>query len=171
MSAEIIFYGLGILFVSVSFVVFFGSPYVPTLRKNVADAMDIYPLGSGDVFVDVGSGDGIVLRQAAKTGAQAIGYELSPWLYLISKLLCRNNKNIRIYLLNFWRVDLPPETTVVYTFLNGHHINKLAEKLKKHVAQTGKPLHFISYGFALKDVEPLKVNGPVYLYAFQPLQT
>src|SRR3990167_11438551 len=74
-------------------VVFRGAPYVPTLRKNLEQGFrDVYPLSERDLLVDIGSGDGVVLRQAAKCGARAIGYELNPFLVVISKLLSRSEE-------------------------------------------------------------------------------
>jgi len=170
--SEIIFYVVGALVVSFCFVVFFGSPYVPTLKLQVQDAMKILPLKNNDIFVDVGSGDGVVLRAAAKVGVRvAVGYELSPWLYAVSKILCRDYKNINIHLANFWKAELPNNTTVVYTFLNGRHIVKLAKKLQDHANKHGKSIQFISYGFALPEKKAVKIRGALYLYTFKPLQT
>ncbi|HEU4716091.1 MAG TPA: hypothetical protein VFS14_04660, partial [Candidatus Saccharimonadales bacterium] len=57
------------------FVVFRGAPYVPSHKKDVAIAFEeLYEVGKNDVVVDVGSGDGIILRMAAKRGARAVGY-------------------------------------------------------------------------------------------------
>ncbi len=165
---DIVIYITGAIFVSVCFVVFFGSPYVRTRKLDIEKVMKIYPLEAGDVFVDIGSGDGVLLRKAASKGARAVGYELSPWLYIISKVLSRSNKNITIQLANFWRVKLPVDTTVVYTFLNGRHIDKLMRKLEAHVHQTGKPLYFVSYGFKPAGRKEFKKRGPVYLYKIEP---
>ncbi len=168
---EILFYTLGFLVVSVSFVTFFGAPYVPTLKKQVTEIMKIYPLNEFDVFVDIGSGDGIVLRAAAKKGAHAVGYELGPWQWVISKYLCRKYVNITIYFGNFWGKDLPPNTTVIYTFLNGKYMPKLERKLQAHVDEHGKKISFITYGFRIIDREPEKTQGPMFLYVFTPKST
>jgi predicted RNA methylase len=94
------------------FVAFTGAPYVPSKRRDVAKAFDeLYPLTSKDVLVDIGSGDGIVLRMASKYGAKAIGYEIHPVLVLVSRLLSRRDKNVRVRLANFWRVPLPDTNT------------------------------------------------------------
>lgn len=167
-----VFWVIGLLIVSFGFVVFFGAPYVPTLKKQVADIMKIRPLRDGDVFVDIGSGDGVVLRAAADSGARAIGYELSPWLWLISKLMCRSYKSITIHLGNFWRQGLPADTTVVYTFLSSRHMKKLEQKLQNHVNTHGTTISFVSYGFKIRGRKIHKTEGPMFLYIFKPqLQT
>lgn len=164
---EIIIYVIGFLIVSIGFVTFFGAPYVPTLRKQVDDIMAIYPLKKGDVFVDVGSGDGVVLRAAATKGARAVGFELGPWLWLISKIICRKYKNITIHFGNFWHQDLPSDTTVVYTFLNGKYMRKLERKLQAHVDKNGRVVYFITYGFKISGRQIIKSHGPMFLYKFE----
>lgn len=165
-------YLFGFLVVSIGFVTFFGAPYVPTLKKQVKDIMAIKPLNEFDVFVDIGSGDGVVLRAAAEKGAHAVGYELGPWQWLLSKYLCRKFVNITIYFGSFWRKELPPNTTVVYTFLNGKYMPKLEKKLQAHVDVHKKQISFITYGFTIEGRKPQKTQGPMFLYVFKPqLQT
>lgn len=162
----------GFLIVSFGFVVFFGAPYVPTLRDQVNEIMKIRPLSKADVFVDVGSGDGVVLRAAAKKASLAVGYELSPYLWLVSKFLGREQENITVHFGSFWRQELPADTTVVYTFLNGKFMPKLERKLQAHVDQHGKPISFITYSFKINGRKIEKTEGPMFLYTFKPqLQT
>ncbi len=96
---------LGGLVVVFGIVVFRGAPYVPSQRRQLAIAFDeLYPLGHTDMLVDIGSGDGIVLREATRRGAKAVGYELNPILVIISKLLSRNDVRVRVELADFWFV-------------------------------------------------------------------
>ena len=168
---EIIFWVVGLLIISVGFVTFFGAPYVPTLKKQVADIMKIYPLKKTDVFVDVGSGDGVVLRAAALKCTRAVGFELGPWQWAVSKILSRKQKNISIHFGNFWQKTLPADTTVVYTFLNGRYMKKLEKKLQNHVNKHGKTVSFITYGFKIEGRKVQKTEGPMFLYKFIPSST
>jgi hypothetical protein len=165
---EIVAYIVGFLFVSFCFVVFFGAPYVPTLKSGLADIFALYPLTNQDVVVDIGSGDGVILRALATKNIRAIGYELNPWLYATSKLISRKDPYVSVHLANFWHAELPSETTVVYAFLNGRYMKKLQTKLQTHVNRTQKPLHFISYGFAMPGQKIVTTHGPMHLYIFQP---
>ena len=154
------------------FVVFRGAPYVPSRKRELIDAFErLYPLGSHDTLVDIGSGDGIVLREAAKRGAHAIGYELNPALVLISRLLSRGNRRVTIHLADFWAVQLPAETTVVYAFGESRDITKMAQKVENEAVRLGKTLAFISYGFAVPGRMPIKKVGAYYLYQFVALHT
>lgn len=152
-------------------VVFRGAPYVPTLRKNLEQGFkEVYPLGERDLLVDIGSGDGVVLRQAAKCGARAVGYELNPFLVVLSKLLSRNNPLVKIYLADFWRVSLPDETTIVYTFGESRDIEKMYQKVQEEVNRLAKPMYFMSFGFPVKGKEALKTEAGFCLYQVSPLQ-
>lgn len=154
------------------FVVFRGAPYVPSRKRELIDAFDrLYPINSHDTLVDIGSGDGIVLREAAKRGARAIGYELNPILVLISRLLSRHNSRIATHLADFWSVQLPSETTVVYVFGESRDITKMAQKVEDEAIRIGKTLAFISYGFAVPGKTPAKKVGAYYLYQFVALHT
>lgn len=153
------------------FVAFWGAPYVPSRRRDIAVAFDeLYPLQKADVLVDIGSGDGVVLREAAKRGAKAVGYELNPVLVYISRFLSRKQKNISVKLANFWRTRLPDDVTVVYTFGDSRDIRKMAEKVSMEATRLKRPIAFISYGFAVPHEQPLKSHGAYFLYEFSPLQ-
>lgn len=153
------------------FVVFRGAPYVPSLRREVKKAFDeLYTPGPKDTVVDVGSGDGVILRLVAARGARAVGYELNPVLVLISRLLSRGDTRVRVQLRDFWTVRLPRETTLVYAFTVSRDIDKLAAKLQQEANSWGRPLHFISYGSTIAGKQPLKKAGAHHLYRFDPLQ-
>ncbi len=154
------------------FVVFKGAPYVPSKKRELTDAFEtLYPLGEGDVLVDIGSGDGIVLREAAKHGARAIGYELNPVLVGISRWLSRREPRIKVHFADFWKVALPLETTVVYVFGESRDIAKMAGKVAREADRLAKPLTLISYGFAVPGKTPAKKAGAYFLYTYTPLQT
>jgi len=158
-------FGLVLLF---GFVVLRGAPYVPTRRKLLDKAFSgLYPLSSKDVLVDIGCGDGVVLRAAAKRGARAIGYELNPILVVIAKLLSRDKK-ISVRLADFWFVTLPAETTVIYTFGDSRDIKRMYEKAKQTAARNKKTVYFMSFGFAVPGAKHKKYDGSFYLYEVKP---
>lgn len=161
------------LILTFGFVVFFGAPYVPSHKKQVERALtELYHVHSTDVLVDVGSGDGIVLRIAAGKGARAIGYELNPILVFISRLLARPfGSKIQVQLANFWHTSLPEATTVIYVFMVERDAKKMASKIQAEANRLNHPLSLISYGAALPAHEPVQKVGAHYLYSFTPLQS
>jgi SAM-dependent methyltransferase len=150
------------------FVVLRGAPYVPSKRRLLDKAFDeLYPISDKDVLVDIGCGDGVVLRAAAARGARAVGYELNPALVIIAKILSRD-KRISIRLADFWFVTLPADTTIVYTFGESRDIKKMYALAQKTAKQNNRQIYFMSFGFPVPDVTLYKKNTSFYLYKVRP---
>lgn len=159
------------IFVCFGLIAFRGAPYVPTHRKDIHKAFtDLYPVTPQDVVVDIGSGDGIVLREVSRLGARAIGYELNPILVGVSRLLCRGYDGVEVRLADFWLANLPEEATVFYAFSVSRDMPKMAKKLQVHADRTGRPVAFVSYGSSLEGKEAAATAGAHTLYHFAPLQ-
>jgi SAM-dependent methyltransferase len=151
------------------FVVFRGAPYVPSHRRFVRLALTkLYKLSNDDVLIDLGSGDGVVLRLAAERASHVIGYELNPALVAISRLLARGNRKIETRLADFWLIDLPVETTVVYAFVVTRDIAKLEKKMQASVDKWGHSVWLITYGAQLKNKQPTEILQAHSLYLFDP---
>lgn len=167
-----IFWIVFLIVILFGFVVFRGAPYVPSKKGDVKRALsDLYPLGEDDTLVDIGSGDGLVLREAAKRGARAVGYELNPILVVVSRWLSRAEPLVTIYFADFWRAPLPQATTVVYTFGDSRDITRMTNKVAETATVLGRPLMFISYGIAVPGLMPVKQLGPHFLYLIEPLHS
>ena len=164
-------YIIGIIVVSLGFSVFFGAPYVPSRRKDVTRMFDaLYPLSNKDTVIDVGSGDGIILREASRRGAKAVGFEISPLLVMLSKILSRGDKNVTITMANFWLAKFPDETTVVYAFSVERDVKKLAKKMQDESNRLLKPLALVCYGSPLGAIPSVREFEAYHLYQFHPLQ-
>lgn len=169
MIAFLVVFAVVLLF---GLVVFRGAPYVPSHQRQVRRAFEhLYPLHKNDVLVDVGSGDGVVLRLASQRGARAIGYELNPLLVAVSACLSRRDPRVTVRLRDFWLTPLPPEVTVVYGFLVSRDTEKMRQKLQGEANRLGKTLHYIAYGAPLERHRPIKKSGAHQLYMFAPLHT
>lgn len=163
-----IFFAVVLLF---GFVVFRGAPYVPTQRKYLIAAFTkLYQLQPNDVLVDVGSGDGRVMRLAAGKVKRAVGYELNPALVFISRLLSRKQRNVETKLTDFWLAKLPDDVTVVYAFSVSRDIKKLTQKLSREATRTGHAIKVITYGAGIDGVEADKSYQAFKLYTVRPLQ-
>ena len=96
---------------------FFGAPYVPTKRGDLRRMFKhLYPLSAQDTLLDIGSGDGMVLREARHHHATVVGYEINPFFYGLSRLLSRGDRKTTIRLVNAWLTPFPDTVTVVYAF-------------------------------------------------------
>jgi len=59
-------------------------PYVPATTNQVQNVIKALQGRQGSL-IDLGSGDGRIVLEAAKGGFEAVGVELNPWLVLYSK--------------------------------------------------------------------------------------
>lgn len=158
-----------VLFLAVGFTVFFGAPYVPSRKREICQAFTkLYPLTQHDTLVDLGSGDGVVLRSARERGAVAVGYELSPPLAWISKALARGDTKQVIFNESYWRADFPAQTTVVYAFSDSRDIEKMHDLVERQATKLGKTLHFITYGAKAPHKTPANAMGAYFLYRVAP---
>ncbi len=159
------FWGAGIAVVLLfGMVVFFGAPYLPTLNKHTADALDLLDLKPGELLLELGSGDGRLLREAAKRGIRGIGYELNPLLVIYSwVVLFKYRKLVRVKWANFWQVRLP-EAQGIYVFL----LQKYMEKLhKKIINETSTPVKLVTFAFVIPNKKPVLHRNGMRLYLYK----
>jgi SAM-dependent methyltransferase len=143
-----------------------GAPYVPTPKEAIAAALELADVKTGDTLVDIGAGDGRVLVMAAKRGARVIGYELSPFLWLLAfcNLLFHRVKG-SLKLRDGFGADLS-QTTVLFLFLMPKTLPNLMRELKQKL-QPGTRI--ITYTFPIdgwlaeKEIK-LEGVGKIYLY-------
>lgn len=163
---------VGFFILLFGFVTFRGAPYVPSQKKYVRLVFkELYPLSKKDTLVDVGSGDGIVLRLASERGAHAVGYELNPLLVIISQFLSRRDSRVRVQLADFWLTALPDKTTIVYGFMVTRDMKKMVKKMQYETDRLNRTLYFMTYGNQIVDRTPDATLSAYHLYSFHPLQT
>lgn len=148
--------------------VLFGAPHVPTHKKELIKLFKTINLSKKDVLVDIGSGDGVVLKVASNFNARAIGFEINPFLVFFSKIRLRKCKNIQIYLKNFWTVFPIENITVFYTFGYQERISKMLKLSQIQANAQKSPLLFVSYGFEIKNLKPFKISGAHFVYKIEP---
>jgi len=164
-------YIVGGLVVLLGFSAFFGAPYVPSRRRDITRMFDtLYLLSAKDVLIDVGSGDGIVLREASFRGATAVGYEINPVFVVISKWLSRGNAKVVVTMANFWTARFPDAATVIYAFSVERDGKKLINKIQSEATRLNKQLVLICYGSPLPGRAAVRNFEAYHLYEFHPLQ-
>lgn len=141
-----------------------GAPYAPTRLPVVKKAFDWAGIGASNTLVDLGAGDGKILLEAARRGATAIGYELSPIMWAIAWVRMRGRG---VKFANFYKQTLPPQTNRIFAFLMPHNMGRVAAFLKRQKLPD-KTLVF-AYAFPFTEVEPLTVIrakncAPLYIY-------
>lgn len=145
-------------------VLLYGAPYLPTRRQQAKEALDILDLKEGDIFVDLGSGDGAVLIEAASRGLICHGYELNPFVWFVSKMrTAKFGKQVHIYCKNFWNVPLPDDTKAVFVFLLDKYMPRLDVKL---AGELKKGTVLLSYTFQIPGKKVVKKSGAMFLYKY-----
>jgi len=146
-----------------------GSPYVPTKTKQAKLILEKARMKKNQVFLELGCGDGRVVRMAVSDyQVRGIGVEINPLLLFWDNLLARLQKlkNIEFFRLDIVKEKLPP-ADVIYIFLMPKLIKTITPKLK---TQLEKGSLIISHGFkvvAFTKHLKFKMDGnpfPTYFY-------
>lgn len=145
------------------FVVLFGAPFLPTLKPQIAIALDMLDLKPGQTLIELGCGDGRVLLAAARRGNNVVGYELNPILVLIAWLrTLPYRKQVRVCWGDFWRASWPAAEGIF-----GFILPRYMEKLDKKVIQySHRPVRVVSFAFAIPNKKPIKSSKGVFLYEY-----
>lgn len=129
-----------------------GSPYVPTKKKELINFLKEANIKKGQVFLELGCGDGRVVRTAVgEYGAKGIGIDVNPTLILWARLRAKmaKVKGIEFRVENLFKTDVS-KADIIYLFLMPELLVKLEKKLKK---ETKKGAVIISHGFKVEGWE------------------
>lgn len=154
--------GIALIFTN-GYVLLFGAPYLPSLKPHIQAAFDLLDLKKGQVVYDLGCGDGRFLKESAKRGYNAVGYELNPFIFAYAWLTTRRyGKKIEVRLANYWNRDIS-KADAIFVFL----LTKYMAKLDAKIIQEGKPgLKLASHTFKIPDKKPAAEKYGVFLYKY-----
>jgi SAM-dependent methyltransferase len=148
-----------------------GALFVPTAPVRISSSLDAVPMGPRELFVDLGCGDGRVLKAARKRfGVRALGFEVNPLIYLLAKARTLWDGGIRIRRRNFWRGNLA-EADVVFCYLFPDLMERLGRKLEGELKRGAR---VISCNFPIPGWNPSNVlrpasdrhGDPIYIYLY-----
>lgn len=143
-------YSVGLLYSSLM-----GAPYVPTSKKQILAILEKAGLKKGQVFMELGSGDGRIVREAVKKyGVKGIGVDINGLLIFLSNFYAKRDKleNIQFRKENVFTTDMS-KVDIIYMFL----MPELMRKLVPNMAKTLKKNSLvISHGFKIEGWEKRK---------------
>jgi len=146
-----------------------GAMFHPSARIRVKTFLDHVPMTGEELLIDIGCGDGRVLREARRRyGVKALGVEVNPLIYLLARIRNMGVKGVRVQRRNFWKMNLS-NADVVFCYLFPDVMTNLAEKLK---AELRPGTRVISCNFPLPGWSHTAVvypesslhGDPIYLY-------
>ncbi len=149
-----------------------GAGWQPTSRRKVRKMLEMCSVGPSDVVYDLGSGDGRIIVEAAKTyRARAVGVEADPIRVLLSRFAVWTNMlkdQVRVVWGNFFHIDLS-EATVVTLFLSQGANRKLKAKLLSELRPGAR---VVSYVWTFDGWSPASTDSDddISLYVVPPYE-
>jgi len=148
-----------------------GAMFHPSASIRVKTFLDHVPMAPGNILVDIGCGDGRVLRAARlRYGVRARGFEVNPVAYVLARIRTLGMKDVEIRFGDFWKTGLD-EADVVFCYLFPDVMKRLAEKLEAELRSGTRVVscNFPLPGWTSEEVlhpdSPLH-GDPIYLYRF-----
>lgn len=133
----------------------FDAPWVPTRKKDFVRIAEVAKLQPGMLFYDLGSGTGEMLFYLSqKYDINCVGIEISPILYLYSKLKSMFYKKVKIIYGNFYKHDLS-RADIIYVFLMPKVFDKLKKKIGDEVKKDSK---IIIAAWPLQNSNPIQID-------------
>jgi len=124
-------------------------PFVPLNQKQLALVQKYVKLEENDCVVDLGCGDGRVLRLFENQGVRKVeGYEINFWAYLKAQVINSLVKShARVIYKNFNKLNLE-KYNVVFCYLLESCLSNLRQKFDKELKPGTK---VISFAFPIKE--------------------
>ncbi len=143
------------------------TPYLPSTQLDVEELLRVAAIVPQDVVVDLGSGDGRIVIDAARYfGARGFGVDIDEKLVALANENARQagvSERVRFYHRDVFDTDVR-EATVVTMYLLPNLVNRLRPKLLAEL-KPGTRIVAHDYGFdGWKPDRTVKVTKTFYLY-------
>ncbi len=157
----ITFLGLILLFICLVIIINFiesyilDAPFIGTEKHIIDEIVSNLRLNKKSVLIDLGCGDGRVLRHAVTriNDISAIGIEKALWPFFLAKFISRYFKQIEIKKTNIFDADIK-NATHIYVYLYPKCLSELEEKFKRECQDN---VRIISCDFEIKNLKLIDV--------------
>jgi len=132
----------------------YGAPYVPTKEKDIAEIFKNMKLMKGQVFCDIGCGDGRMVMAAGKiTQTKAWGIDINWGLvqWCKAQAYLGKNKLVEFKKLNVFKNDFP-KADVYYVYFWPGLVEKIADRIQELNIKT----EIVSKGFEIKHLKSVR---------------
>lgn len=138
------------------------APFIPTKFENIKKALKLAGLKKGEIFYELGSGDGRVVVEAAKMRAKSFGVEQS-WIRVWLSRIKARKLNLKtadffhgnIFDRHYYNAD------VVYIYLLPKGVERLERKLREELEKGSR---VITQTYHFKHWRPFIKNGDFRVY-------
>jgi hypothetical protein len=146
-----------------------GALFTSTPSLRVASFLDAVPMEPDEYLVDLGCGDGRVLREARRRyGVKTMGFEVNILAYCVARILSFRMKGVDIRWRDFWSVSLE-DANVVFCYLFPDVMKRLGAKLERELRQGAR---VVSCNFSIPGWIPMaairpesdRYGDPIYIY-------
>ncbi len=131
-------------------------PYLPSPLSVVDAALNMVEVKPGEVFADLGCGDGTVLiRAAEKFGIYCVGFEINPDLAMLARWRAKNSVVgflVDVVCADVFTVDLS-KFSIMYVYPFPTIIDSLSEKI---AIECSKDTRILVHDYPLKGLNPAK---------------
>ncbi|MCA9372273.1 class I SAM-dependent methyltransferase [Candidatus Woesebacteria bacterium] len=151
----LIFLSFFLLFLTYSWLS--GAPFVPTKQKNIEELLAKAQIKKGAYMLELGCGDGRVLKTAAKLyGVRGLGIDVNHLLVIFARLTTANQykKTLHFEQKNILDADLS-QADYIYIFLFPELVDKIKDKL---LNETKKGCIIISHGFRIPFLSNMQIG-------------
>ena len=148
----------------------FGSPFVPSGRKIVRKMIALAEIKKNEIVFDLGCGDGRIVFEAEKTGAECFGIEIAPPVWILAqirKFVSRGKSKIILGNLFSQKEELK-KADVIFLFLLPSVMEKFHRDVFPHLK---REVRIVSHAFNFKNLAPTKLisraesgHAPIYLF-------
>lgn len=140
-----------------------GAPYVRSKKDRIQTMVQLADIKAGTRVMDLGSGDGSILIEAAQAGAVGTGVEINPFLVPYSRWRIKRaglSDKVTILKQDFRAADIS-NADVIFVYLLPRALKMLDHRFV-HELKPGTRI--VSNGFKLAEWTPKHTRDNVYCY-------
>lgn len=132
MIGQLLFLLLFLIVFTAFFGAFSAAPYVPTWKRDVERMIALADIKVGEKVYDLGCGDGRIVFESARRGAEAVGIEIFILPYFYARIKSYLKPRTKILFGDMFNLNVS-DADVVFIFLMSKSYQRIATKLEKEL--------------------------------------